>query len=105
MLLLQATLPFDDSKEQEDEMRRQLRRRNFGERELNIISSESREFEIRGEPVKFLFSEAEDPASDVAYRQITGSFPGKEGVAMLILQVPAEGYEEETFVKMIESIR
>jgi len=105
LMITEIDMPMAEGDEQQQaEMRKSMQQQNFGERSLTIIRSESREFEIRGETVKFQFAEAED-ASDTPFRQVTGAFSGKGGAASLMLQIEEEQYDEEAVVKMLESIK
>lgn len=75
-----------------------------GQRELTVNRTEAREFEIRGETVRFQFSEGVDDQGN-EYRMVEGMFPTEDGQGILVLQVPAEAWDEEAVVEMIESIQ
>ena len=73
--------------------------------QLKHRKAKSREFTVKGKTVKFEFAQGEGDDS-VVYHQVSGDFPGKGGrPAFLRLQVPAEDYDEQAILKMIESIR
>lgn len=95
--------PGMDQAEMQMEMRRALGDPE-GAGELTITRSETREFEIRGEEVSFLFGEATDEAGN-EYRVVRGSFPTDDGQGFLSVQIPPENYDEDVIVDMIESIR
>jgi hypothetical protein len=105
MITEMDTPTAEGNEQQQAQMRKSMQQQNFGEKNLTTKRSESREFEVRGETVKFQFAEAEDEASGTAYRQVTGAFPGKEGNTFLMLQIEEEQYDEEAVVKMLESIK
>lgn len=72
---------------------------------LRIVKAEAREFEVKGQKVKFNFEDGIDTQTNTKYKQVSGSFPGSAGATALILQMPAENFDEDAFQKMIESIR
>lgn len=94
-------------KTHELQVRDMLREQGFGQEDLEITSSEKRDFEIRGETESFEFAEAEHRETGEKFRQVSGTFKGKEpdSIGFLILQIQEEHYDEEAAVKMIESIR
>lgn len=91
--------------QQEGQFRQQLQQQGINSRQLIIKEQEPREFKIRGRAVTFLFAEAKDAQSGTAFRQVSGTFPGKGGTAFLLLQVEEDSYDEDAVVKMIESIK
>ena len=91
-----------DNADVRTEIRRAMRRPDGGD-ELKITRSETREFEVRGERVDFTFAEATDNAGN-EYRLVMGSFPTDDGQGILSVEMPAEIYDEEAIVEMIESI-
>lgn len=92
-----------DSADVQSEIRRSLGRPDGGG-ELTITRSETREFQVRGERVPFVFAESTDEAGN-EYRLVSGSFRTDDGQGLLSVQVPPEEYDEEAVVEMIESIK
>jgi len=90
---------------QEAQMRQQLQQQRQGDPNLRIKKSEPREFEIRGEKVDFNFAETENMDNGDPWRQVTGTFAGKDGTVMLMLKIDEEAYDEDVVIKMIESIK
>jgi hypothetical protein len=86
----------------EMQMRQALRRQD-GQGELKVNKTETREFEVRGQKVRFEFAEAVDDAGN-EFRTVSGAFSTADGQGFLLLQMPAESYDEDAVVKMIESI-
>ncbi len=105
LIIGQVNLNIEAGPEAEEDMRRSIREQG-GQKRLNIDeeSVETREFEIRGNTAEFEFAKAENDDGEV-YRQVVGSFEGKQGTAILVLQVEEEHYDEEAVVKMLESIK
>ena len=89
----------------QQQIREELNKKGLGNQNLTIKEKELREFEIRGQKVSFLFAKAEQPRDQAKFRQVTGTFSGKNGTSFLMLQVEEEHYDEESVVKMIESIK
>ena len=87
----------------EMQMRQALQQQD-GQGELKVNRTETREFEIRGQDVRFEFAEAVDDAGK-EFRIVSGGFPTEDGQGFLLLQVPVEEYNEEVVVEMIESIK
>jgi hypothetical protein len=71
---------------------------------LKVESSQSREFLVRGQPVKFTFEAGEDVSSSTRYHQVTGQFVGKNGPAALVLQMEDDVWDEAVVVEMLESM-
>ncbi len=105
LILAEMDFPTADQQQTQAKMEIILRQQDHGGRYVDIISSEIREFEIRGQTVKFVFAECEDIDTGEAVRQITGKFPGRQGMGFLMLQVEEESYDEDATVRMIESIK
>jgi hypothetical protein len=104
LMLAQMQMPVQQG-DQEAAIRRELAKQQHGNKELRIKRSESRDFDIRGQKVPFMFAEAEEPATGEAYRQVSGTFPGNGGTAFLMLQLKEEDYDEEAVVEMLKSIK
>ena len=86
----------------EMQMRQALQQRD-GQGELKVNRSETRELEVRGQSVRFEFAEAVDDAGN-EFRLVSGAFATEDGQGFLLVQMPAESYDEEAVVEMIESI-
>lgn len=75
--------------------------------ELRLIASkqkQERKVIIRGRESKFEIIDGEDRASTTKLRQVTGSFPGHEATAILILQAE-EGYlPDEAIEDLLKSL-
>jgi len=104
LVLMSMGIPNDGMVDMEQEFRQNLKRQNQDQRELDITKQEDREFTIKGQKVKFNFAEGTDPQGN-EFHQITGIFVGNEAPSFLLIQVPADEYNEEEIVKMIESIK
>ena len=71
---------------------------------LDVKQSREESVTIRGEKVTFKIEEGEDRASTTRLRQVTGSFPGHEGRASLIVQAE-EGYlSDQTVEDVLQSL-
>jgi hypothetical protein len=104
MMLMEVSAPNAS----EEDLRRSLNQQGQGQnvRDLQVKKTETKTFTIRGQKAEFTFSEAVEPKSKAAYRQVKGSFPGRDkGAVMLMLQVPEKEYNEAAVVKMINSIK
>lgn len=78
--------------------------RFFSREGLESSEMETRELTVRGNPVEFEFSKGIGTLSETELQQIEGTFETKSGAIRIFVQVPAEDYDEEALVKMIESI-
>lgn len=88
-----------------EEMRDSMEQSGIDEEEMRVISSETREFEIRGESMEFEFAEMEHRETGAPYREVAGAFPGRDTLfAMIWVQVEEDYYDEDAVVKMIKSI-
>ncbi|MFN0055074.1 MAG: hypothetical protein ACKV0T_23115 [Planctomycetales bacterium] len=95
--------PEQQRKQMLDAMRQQQAQSGQMDANLQIQERTSRDLTVRGQTTKFEFNKG--TAGGKTVRQVIGSFPSPKGVAMLMLMLPDEGYEEEAVVRMIESIR
>jgi len=77
------------------------------QQELNVDEWErtEREIVVRGQPTTFQFATGEDVEQQRQYIQVTGTFEGENGQAMIMFIGDAEKYSEETVVEMLESVR
>ena len=71
---------------------------------LKNLSTESREIEIDGQTVEVEFATGEGSDSGTNLRRVTGEFQGKGGPATIMIQVPADDYDEAAIAAIIESI-
>lgn len=97
-----------EEEEQQEEMleafqKRQTEGGNLSA-DVEVQSSETREFTIRGETANFEFNKATNKKTGAKVRQVVGSFATKNGVAMLVFVVPEDEYDDAVAVKLIESI-
>jgi hypothetical protein len=78
-----------------------------GQKNIVVESSETREFEIRGEKACiFTFSKGKDPDDQTEKRQVNGSFKGKNGGVAILFYICDEAvWNEDVIVQMIESIK
>lgn len=104
IVLMSMGIPNDGMVDMEKEFRQNIKRQNQDQRDLDITKEEQREFTIKGQKLKFTFAEGTDKQGN-AFNQVTGVFAGNEGPSFLMVQVPADEYNEEEIVKMIESIK
>ena len=75
--------------------------------ELRLISpkqTQERKLTIRGREAKFEIIDGEDRASTTRLRQVTGSFPGHEATALLILQAEAGYLSDEAIDDLLKSL-
>jgi hypothetical protein len=105
MLMEFGNQMMGNQQQQRQQMRDALRQqqRGGGMGELQAQETESREYTVKGEKVSFEFVKGTNRQGQ-AMREVTGSFPTRNGVAMLMLLVPEDDYDEAAVVKMIESI-
>jgi len=83
-----------------------LRQQGMGDQEEILIKeSYQKEIEIRSQPITFTIAKGEGAESGTSRIQVTGTFDGRGGPAMLIIHADAEKFPEERIVEMIESIK
>lgn len=105
MEVANKTADEDESKQFKQQMQQQGQGGRV--RDLDIKESKVREFTIRGRKVPFHFRKGVDRKTNVACREVSGTFDGKDkaSVVVFMLQTPEANYDEKAVVKMIESIR
>jgi len=99
-------------KAQRDQMLQQMRQQQAQQggagqfnTEINEQSRKTRKFKINGETAEFDFITGTRPQGGNVH-QVVGVFPSKGGgFVLLMIMVPEEGYDEESVVTMIKSIR
>ena len=90
---------------QEVDQLRNLLENSSPERRL-IAPKQTRErtLTIRGSESKFEIIDGEDRASTTRLRQVTGSFPGHESTAILILQAEADYLSDDAIEDLLKSL-
>ncbi|MEK6262615.1 MAG: hypothetical protein AABP62_28805 [Planctomycetota bacterium] len=66
--------------------------------------TEERKLIVRGRKAQFEIVEGEDRASTTKLRQVTGTFPGREGTAILILQGEEDYLSNEAIDDLLQSL-
>lgn len=107
--LMQTSQPGGDAPEHEMErIEESLDQQGLGDQfrkaEIENAEVEPRNLTIRGKEVEFKFVKGQNAETGEELRQIMGTFPGNGGAAILLIQIPAESYNEDEIVQMIESI-
>jgi len=83
-----------------------LRQQGMGDHEDILVQrSEQKTVEIRGKQANFTISHGTTHDGQRKRIQVTGSFQGKSGPAMLMFHADANKYTEEQLVHMLQSIR
>ena len=104
VMLMQMSGPGMENEQQmrqqfEAQMEQQGQNKNIVEE-----SSEIKNFTIDGEEVAFEFVSGKNPDTDKKVHQVTGLFPGQNGMVFLMIYETDENWDEEQVTKMIESI-
>lgn len=92
------------NQEQMEEQLRQSFEQQAGNRGLNMSLVNVEEKTIRGEETQVATYEGSDDNGHV-FRQVITSFPGKDGIAMLMIMGPVESWDQDLVDAFIESIR
>ena len=105
LLVGEIDIVGSDYEDAREEMRESIEQSDVNEEDMRIVSTETREFEIRGETARFEFTEAESTETGEPFRQVIGAFPGKNrSFAMVWYQLHEDYYDEAAAIRMIESI-
>ena len=90
-----------------DEQMQQQSAKNPDLPELIVDERETREYQVRGEPVSFDFNKCTAQESGEKYYQVSGVVDSQDGsqAVMILLQVKAENVSEDQITEMIESIQ
>jgi hypothetical protein len=91
------------NEEQIKEQMRQSFEQQMGRRNVVMQLVETKRTTIRGEETDVAYYEGTDDHG-TALRQVITTFPGKGGIAMLMITGPSEYWDEETINAFIESI-
>jgi hypothetical protein len=73
--------------------------------DVEIDQTEKHEVEIHGQPANFRVAKGHVSKSNDEIWQVTGSFQGKAGPAMLILRVRASNFTKEQVLAMLDSMK
>jgi hypothetical protein len=92
------------NEEQAREQARQSLAQQMGRRNLVMKLVETKPTTIRGEETEVAYYEGTDD-NGTAVRQVITTFPGKKGIAMLMITGLSENWNEEEINAFIESIR
>ncbi len=90
----------------EEQIREQMRQsfeQQMGRRNLVLKLVETKPMTIRGQETDVAYYEGTDE-NGTAMRQIITTFPGKKGIAMLMISGLSENWDEEEINSFIESI-
>jgi hypothetical protein len=104
LLLMQMNVPAGANDQQTKQSFEQQMKQSGRNNSITVKKTETRELQIDGQAQKFEFVEGTDPESKTDVRQIAGTFPGRGGLAFLMLRETEAAWDEARFVKMIESI-
>jgi hypothetical protein len=92
-----------DQKTLEEQMRQSFEQQS-GQRGLNMKVIDVRQVVIRGEEVSVTTSEGTDANSGVSIRQVITVFPGKSGVAIVMIQGVVSAWDDTAVNEFISSI-
>jgi hypothetical protein len=104
LMLMEMAIPGAGNAQQQEQQLRQSMRQQQSNQNFQASKSETREIEIRGEKVPFEFSEGTN-SQGKAMHMVGGVVRGKRGPVMLQLIIPAEEYDEEAVLQMLQSIK
>lgn len=83
-----------------------LRQQGMDDKEALVIeNSYAKQYTIRGKLATFQITKGKGEKSHASRIEVAGSFQGKVGPAMLMLNADAEKVSEEEVVQMLESIK
>lgn len=105
LLIGDIQIKVGDLKDQHADFKARSQQQSKDQKKLTIKKTEEREFTIRGKPVTFKFSEADEDGTDKKFRLVTGELEAPGSITILQLTLEEEAYDEDAVVKMIESIR
>jgi hypothetical protein len=72
--------------------------------QIHVTDTETKTVEIGGEQVEFTVGTGTESQSNAEWKEVTGTFPGKDGIVTMKLQQPASSYDEEQVTAILESI-
>lgn len=107
LVVAETDISFGNQEDVEPELRDAMEQAGVDDdEEMRIVSTEVRDFDIRGESVAFQFAEAEERTTDARYRRISGAFPATDGGAAFVwVEIEEDHYDEDSLVRMLESIQ
>jgi hypothetical protein len=73
--------------------------------QINVTNTENRTVTINGQEVEFTFATGTETQSKAEWKEVSGTFQGKDGgLVSLKLQQPSANFDEEAVMRMLESI-
>lgn len=87
------------------EQMQQAFERNTGRNFSNMKVIEQRDLTVRGQPAKMIISEGLEGESNTPIRQMLVAFEGSGGTAMITVFGPSDSWDQDTYDRMVESIR
>jgi len=94
-----------DRKELQKQMDDALAKQGRTKGEVNVSESRELKLEVHGKPAEFMIQKGEDNKSHRKVVQGIGSFQGKQGTAVLVLQLDAEKHTTDDIEKVLRSIK
>jgi len=88
----------------EAQIRQQLAMQGL-QHQITVREPRTLDFEIRGKPANFIVQKGTDVQSNKDFIEAIGTFQGKQGPSMLLIQLPAETYNDEQVDQIIRSIK
>ncbi|QDU40487.1 hypothetical protein Mal4_48450 [Maioricimonas rarisocia] len=103
IMLMQMQAAGEGQEEIEQQFRQQAFEQSDAE-EVDIESTTTHTFEINGRECDFVFAKGTMEEDGTEVRQVSGTFPGKNGVAFLLYQVMEEDWDEAAAAALILSL-
>lgn len=104
LMLMQLDVPPDEV--EQGDVRQKMREQGGNAGELrNAEVMPAKEFVINGKTVQFDITKGVSENTNEKVVQIQGVFQGKDGMVILLMQIPEQDYKEENVVQMLKSIK
>jgi hypothetical protein len=94
-----------DQKKFQQQMEDALSKQGRKKGEIEVAESRQLQLDIHGEPASFVIQKGEDRDSHRKAVQAVGTFKGKHGTAVLVLQLDADKHTTQEVEKILRSIK
>jgi len=105
MLMDLSGMGGQNPEQMRQQMEQSLAQQGHGARQLVAGDSRNVDLEIRGQPAKFVIQKGKDPQTNREFVQANGTFQGKKGIAVLVLQFPADKFDEKQVEDFLRTIK
>lgn len=106
LMLMEFSSSFGgDPAKQQAEMEKAFQQQGIQNPGIKMEEVKLHDIEIRSKTSQFQFIKGTTNEGETAIRRVSGQFSGKRGIAILMLTIPEDQYDEQAIVEMLQTIK